>query len=134
MKFSELLQEGAMSRITTTYMAYRFGKLLKKDFTDWEAYKFGLIDEEGKIIKKPTSKEEKNTLGTIETLARKIKKTLLKYVGNRKVMFTVMALYLMKRESVDVKIEEALNATLTESEIASTIELLKIIEEEKIYS
>ena len=47
------------SRIVDTYITYRIITILTKDWDEQEAYKYGIVDKKGKVLRK--SKELKNT-------------------------------------------------------------------------
>ena len=86
---------GAFSKL----QAYNFAILLARPFEDWDAYKLGIIDENGDIKKTPVTREEKNSLDTLENLIRKIKRILLKYLPSKKLISFLIAAYLLKNES-----------------------------------
>ncbi|WP_298751888.1 hypothetical protein [uncultured Arcobacter sp.] len=89
----------------TKYLAYRFAVLIKKPFTEWEAFNQGLIDKDGEVIKKPSTPEEKDALDTLSNLVRKIKKVMVKYIGDNKMINFLIASYLLKEDvSYDIDI------------------------------
>ena len=79
--------------------AYKFGILLSKPFPEWDAFKLGLIDNKGEILKRPITPDEKNSLDTFENLVRKIKKLLIKYIPDTRFLQFLIAAYLLKNES-----------------------------------
>ena len=81
--------------------AYRFGILLSRPFTEWDAFKLGLIDEKGERLKRPVTSQEKNALDVFENLVRKIKKLLIKYIPDTRFLQFLIAAYLLKNESKD---------------------------------
>lgn len=82
------------------FLAYRFIKLLSSDFTEWDAYKQGIIDNEGKKIKSPKSAEEKSSWTKFEVVARNIKKLIARFVpfGKTKLGGAAAAAFLLKEE------------------------------------
>ena len=107
-----------VSGALATYMAYQFAKLLKDRFVDWDAYKLGLIDEKGNIIKSPKTKEEKDSLNYLINLARKIKIVLVRYVGDNRMVNFLIAAYLLKSESKqDDSIANEIQESLTAKEL-----------------
>ena len=103
-----------MGRAIDLFVTYRFLKLLTTPFEKMDAYKFGIIDEKGNRIKKPSStkpavelatSELKNSYTILHKLVFNIKKIFGKVPGLRtKVGTYAAALFLLKdtfRESVD---------------------------------
>jgi len=103
-----------MGRAIDLFVTYRFLKLLTTPFEKMDAYKFGIIDEKGNRIKKPSSTkpavelattELKNSYTILHKLVFNIKKIFGKVPGLRtKVGTYAAALFLLKdtfRESVD---------------------------------
>ena len=122
-----------------TYFAYKLGILLSKPFTQWEAYKLGLIDDKGNIIKKPTTPEEKNALNTFYNLVRKIKYVIVKFAGDTPAINFLIAFLLVKKESYDenekqlmLKLQQIIQETnyFTWAEFMAIIKRAKTIYEE----
>ena len=103
-----------MGRAIDLFVTYRFLKLLTTPFEKMDAYKFGIIDEKGNRIKKPSStkpavelatSELKNSYTILHKLVFNIKKIFNKVPGLRtKVGTYAAALFLLKdtfKESVD---------------------------------
>ena len=103
-----------MGRAIDLFVTYRFLKLLTTPFEKQEAYKLGIIDENGNRIKKPKStkpavelatSELKNAYTILHKLVFNIKKIFAKVPGLRtKVGTYAAALFLLKdtfKESVD---------------------------------
>ena len=103
-----------MGRAIDLYVTYRFLKLLTTPFEKTEAYKLGIIDENGnrimqKGIKKPqvplVTSQEKNAYTILHKLVFNIKKIFAKVPGLRtKVGTYAAALFLLKdtfKESVN---------------------------------
>ena len=103
-----------MGRAIDLFVTYRFLKLLTTPFNKTDAYKFGIIDDNGNRIKKPKSTqpavelatvEQKNAYTILHKLVFNIKKIFQKVPGLRtKVGTYAAALFLLKdtfKESVD---------------------------------
>ena len=103
-----------MGRAIDLFVTYRFLKLLTTPFEKTDAYKLGIIDEDGnrimqKGIKKPqvplVTSQEKNAYTILHKLVFNIKKLFAKVPGLRtKVGTYAAALFLLKdtfKESVD---------------------------------
>ena len=96
-KFTELCELN-LSKTAATFLTYKFILLLKKSFTDWEAYKLGLINEKGEKIKEPKTKEEKDSLGGMNNLIRKIKRLVGKFIPNEKLLNFLVTVYLLRED------------------------------------
>jgi len=103
-----------MGRAIDLFVTYRFLKILTTPFEKMDAYKYGIIDEKGNRIKKPSSTkpavelsttELKNSYTILHKLVFNIKKIFGKVPGLRtKVGTYAAALFLLKdtfKESVD---------------------------------
>jgi len=86
--------------VMSTYLAYKLIGLLSKPFTDWEAFELGLIDEDGKSIKKLVTTEEKKAFGIFEKMARNIKSLITKITGKSRAAAVLSTLYLMKEKTM----------------------------------
>ena len=85
------------------YLAYQFIKKLTTPFKDTEAYKLGIIDEKGKVLKKRSSltSKEKESYKLMDTLVFNMKKLLEKLPGGKsKIGSLAAALFLLKEENV----------------------------------
>ena len=87
------------------FIAYKFIKLLTTPWKDTEAYKLGIIDENGKVLRKRKDLKlstEKNSYTVFHTLCWNIKRLLEKLPGGKtKIASFAAALYLLK-ENTDV--------------------------------
>ena len=108
---------GIVKRAADLAFTFRFVRMLALDWKDWDAYKTGLIDENGKRIKskKIESDEEKDSYTPCIRLAANVKRLLAKLPGGgTKLGSFAAALYLIK-ETYNLndkqlqKIVEALN-------------------------
>ena len=79
------LNENALSRSSDFFYALRFLRLLTTDWKDTNAFKFGIIDDNGKVLKKAKdlkTSEEKATYTVFHRLVFNLKRLLSK-VGIR---------------------------------------------------
>tara|TARA_B100000287_G_scaffold249813_1_gene234825 strand:+ start:2148 stop:2825 length:678 start_codon:yes stop_codon:yes gene_type:complete len=86
------------------YLAYQFIKKLSTPFKDTEAYKLGIIDEKGKVLKKRSSlsSKEKESYKLMDTLVFNMKKLLEKLPGGKSKIGTLAAaLFLLKEDNVN---------------------------------
>ncbi len=87
--------------VVDTYMAYQFAKRLATPFVEWEAYKRGIIDERGKVLrprKTLVSREDKDAWRYFDTLVANLKKILEKIPLGRKRIVSIAAALLLLRE------------------------------------
>ena len=54
--------------------AYRFIRLMQKNFNEWKAYQTGIIDERGNVIKRPKTEEEKSSYTPFHASVRAFKR------------------------------------------------------------
>ena len=86
-----------MSRFVDNVLAYRILSMLVKNFTETQAYKLGLIDEKGKLIKKPSTAKEKDAYTYLHKLVFNMKKIINRLPGGEsKLKSVVTALFLIK--------------------------------------
>ena len=84
------------------YFAYQFLTKLTKPFDQTDAFKLGIIDEKGKVLKKRKtlkSQEEKDAYTLTDTMIFNLKKILGKVPGGRtKFASFAAALFLLKED------------------------------------
>lgn len=86
-----------MSRVIGTLVAYQFTKMLGKPWKEWEIHKLGLIDDEGKQIKKASTRDEKIAMNLGTILVMNIKRLIEKLpFGKTRIGSLAAALYLLK--------------------------------------
>lgn len=107
-----------ISKVTSTWLTYKFANLIRKKFIEWDAYKLGLIDRTGNLIREPKTYDEKKVMGLFENLVRKVKRAIGKYVSDSAIINTLIAIYLIKTESrSNGMIAHAIADDLTNDEI-----------------
>tara|TARA_S200002703_G_scaffold95553_1_gene82640 strand:- start:1881 stop:2633 length:753 start_codon:yes stop_codon:yes gene_type:complete len=126
----------SISLVTDTIYTYRFLKLLVTPFKDMEAYKLGIIDENGKRNKekKTLNSEEQKAYTLFHRLIFNLKKLLGAVPGGKtKVASYVAALALLRENyGVDTKLVlNELNIEENEKESISTLLEVYSIEENK---
>lgn len=86
-----------MSRFVDNVIAYRILSMLVKNFEDTQAYKLGIIDKSGKLVKKPTTPNEKDAYTYLHKLVFNMKKIINRLPGGEsKLKSMVTALFLIK--------------------------------------
>ncbi len=87
------------SRIVDNLIAYRILSMLVTNFEDTKAFKLGIIDKEGKNLKKTSTlktSEEKDAYTYLTRLVFNMKKIINKIGGENKLKSFVAALFLVK--------------------------------------
>lgn len=87
--------------IADAYMAYQLVKRLMSPFTSWPAFTSGVIDKNGKVLKKYSkmTDEEKNSFSPFDAAILKIKKLIALAPGGSSVLGGLAAsAILLKRE------------------------------------
>jgi hypothetical protein len=91
---------GFLFKAADTFFALRFLRLLTTPWEKTGAYKNGIIDDKGKVIKKPSSSEEKGTYNLFHKLVFNIKRLLNKIpFGKSKLASYAAGLYLIKEHT-----------------------------------
>jgi hypothetical protein len=124
--FKNYLNEG----VVTALIAYSFTSRIATPFDKWKAYKSGMIDVNGKILRKAQTPEEKKQTGTFWNIARKIKILFNKFVPNKKYLALLLGMYLLKKENNDQyenMIKEQLDKDLSKNEHNALIGVLNEI-------
>ena len=101
---------GILAGIGNIYFVYQFLKKLVTPFEKTDAFKLGIIDEKGKILKRRRdleTSEEKDAYNLSDTLIWNIKKLMGKIPGGKsRIASYAAALYLIKEQQDGYKITE----------------------------
>lgn len=121
------LKEGAMN-VVDTVIVFRILKMMTRKWNEMDAYKFGLIDDNGKRIKtkKPKTSEEKNSFTLLHRLVFNLKRVLeLLPFGRTRLASYAASLALLKEHfEIDGKyLEESFYTYLKENNLV--IDLLE---------
>ena len=95
-----------MAAIVDNLIAIRIIYLLVQPFKQWEAYKQGIIDENGERTEKST--EGSDDWSMLHRLVARLKKLLGTIPGGKSVIASVAAAYLLVRECVERDVEPEL--------------------------
>lgn len=85
-----------------TYVLYSLIRRLSTPFTEWKAYKLGVIDDKGNIMVKPSDRtsEQKGALTYFDIFAMNLRKMMAKVPGgNSKLTTYAAALWLIKEDN-----------------------------------
>ena len=115
------LKEGAMN-VVDTVIVFRILKMLTRKWSEYEAFEFGLIDDNGKRIKskKPKTSKEKNSFTLLHRLVFNLKRILeLLPFGRTRLASYAAALALLKENfNIDGKyLEESFYQFLKENDL-----------------
>ena len=107
---------GIFTRATDYYLTYKFIKALIQPFSKTDAYKLGIIDDEGNILKKKRdlkTSEEKDAYGFFNRMVWNLKKLIQKVpVIGRSLGSLAAATYMFFKEDYDpVQLEELKRTT-----------------------
>ena len=118
--------------IVDLFLVYHFIKRLATPFEKWDAYKEGIIDKDGNILKKTkdlTTVKERDAWGKFDLMILKLKRLLAKVPGgSSRIASYAAALYLIKEHNnVDVE-------TITEEEMIESFNAYMTLAEENTSS
>jgi len=107
---------GVISRAGDLVYTFRFLKLLVTPFEKTNAFKLGLIDDQGKKLRKPETTEEKSAYNPFHRIVFNIKKLIAKAPGgSTRIASYASALFLIK-EKYDIS-DKNLSKMISESGI-----------------
>jgi hypothetical protein len=92
-----------MNQTIDNLIAARMLYLLIQPFKQTQAYKLGIIDAEGKVLKKQKelkTKDEKDAYNYLHRVIFKVKRLLLKATGNESQVVNALAAYVTVKEEV----------------------------------
>lgn len=94
-------KQGSGSAMMDLYFVYKFAKYIALPWEDWEAFKLGIIDNKGNVIKKNrTTTNEKNNYTLFHRLLRKLKQLLEKVPGMKGKLGKAVAAYFLFKEGM----------------------------------
>jgi hypothetical protein len=131
---SDLITEG---RAIDLFVAYRFLRILTTPWDEQDAFKHGIIDENGKLLRKSNTlntEEEKKSFTLLHRLVFNLKRILHKVPGVKSKIGTyATALFMLKEHNVieneqqQELIEEMLINWLNEEGVLDTSDLLESV-------
>lgn len=107
-----------MASVVDLFLVYQFIVRLITPFNEWDAYKLGIIDQNGKVLRKRTSlstPEEKKAWGYFDILAANLKKLLAKFPGgdSKLVSYAAAGLLLKEQKKLERMSEEEIEALVS---------------------
>jgi hypothetical protein len=82
--------------LADTLITYSVIKRLVKPWEEWDAFKLGIIDASGEMIKTPTSSKELEAWTSLDKFTRNLKRVMQKFVGKGKLAHYMTMLYLLR--------------------------------------
>jgi len=112
--------------IVDLFLVYQFVRRLATPFKEWEAYKLGIIDENGKVLKKRKDLrlvKERDAFGVFDVMVLNIKKLLAKIPGgSSRFASYAAALYLIREWNSFTK-ENLLNEDISDERVSQSARL-----------
>jgi hypothetical protein len=112
------------NKVVDAYLIYQFLKRLTTPFEDTEAFKLGIIDEKGKVLKKRSTltPQEAQEWGYFDVMVNNMKKLLAKVPGGRSKMglYAASALLFKEHKNLENKSDEDIEKYFSE-EIANIV-------------
>ena len=87
-----------MANVADTYMIYQVLKRLTTPFDETKAFELGIIDKNGKLLKKPKTSEDKNAYNYFDRFIFNLKRLLHRVGLKSKFANYAAALFLLKEE------------------------------------
>lgn len=94
------MMDNALSTTADNVYALRMSRLLHKPFREWNAFKEGVIDELGNVIKKPESQKERVAWTKFHVVARNLKRMIQTAPGGSSAL-KIGASYILLKEIRD---------------------------------
>lgn len=107
------------------YLVYQFLRRLTTPFEEWDAYKLGIIDKDGNILKKKEQRKtaaEKDAFGTFDLMILKLKKLLAKVPGGESRLASYAAALWLIREWNHFTDSSTLTEDISEAVLDESIE------------
>lgn len=121
-----------MTQIVDNLIAFRILNLLVTPFKESSAFKMGIIDENGEILKYPKTGEEKDSYSYLHRLVFKLKGMLSKLPGGDSKLKNIVAAWYLIKESYNngfSEIDEERLGNLIDLNIVLKKEILDFFEE-----
>lgn len=115
------------SRLVDGVLVLRILRLLSQDIEETDAYKYGIVDKDGKKIKDPDGSREKDAYTILNRFVFKIKRALMKSPDrNARRFLTVAAALSMLKEHDEKDVDK-----FTDEEIQIKLDLYEMFEDVK---
>lgn len=124
-----------MNQTIDLVLAYKFLKNLVTPFEKWDAYKLGLIDKDGNILKERRDRlqqNEKDALGYFDVLTLNLRKLLGKLPGGKSTIASYAAAYLLLKEYPKKNLKEDIEPSEEDVAIMLTEAIKEVSEEDSL--
>lgn len=89
-------------KLTSTIAVYMIVKRVLRPWTKWPAYQHGIIDKNGKRLRRPKTAKEREGWDILDRFCWSIKRLCTKYLGDSVFAYIFSAAYLMKEDAAFV--------------------------------
>lgn len=86
-------------KLTSSLIMYMIFRRIMRDWKKWDAFKYGIIDDKGKRLKKPKTAKERDSFDILDRFCWSIKRLCTKYMGDSTFAYIFSAAYLMKEQA-----------------------------------
>ena len=93
---------GILTKATDTVYTLRFLRLLTTPWEETNAYKEGLIDDQGNKLRKPVTEKDKSVYNVFHRLVFNVKKLINKVPGGKSKIASYAAALLLIKEKCDI--------------------------------
>jgi hypothetical protein len=111
--------------VVDLFLVYQFIRRLATPFKEWEAYKLGIIDEKGNVLKKRkelNTTAERNAFGIFDVLVLNLKKLLARVPGGSSRIASYAAALWLIREWNHFSDESLLTEDVSDESILESID------------
>jgi hypothetical protein len=112
------------------FLVYQFIRRLATPFNEWEAFKLGIIDERGNVLRKRRdlkTSDEKRAFGVYDVMILNLKKLLEKAPGGQSRLASYAAALFLIREWKAFTPDSMLNESLSDSVIIESTQLFNTV-------
>jgi len=118
------------------WLVYQFIKRLTTPFNEWDAFKLGIIDEKGNVLKKRNTlrtSEEKRAFGAYDVMILNMKKLLEKVPGGQSRFSSYAAALFLIREWNHFTEDSLLTESVSDSLIIDSLDSLFVLLDKSNY-
>lgn len=118
-------------------IAFRILMMLVTPFKDTKAFKLGIVDEMGVLLKSPETSAEKDAYNMLVRLVFNLKRLLIKLPGGDSKLKNLAAAYFLVKENIDLDVDDVyLNeqlVKLTANDVVLVEETITVINFAKLF-
>jgi hypothetical protein len=116
--------------VVDLFLVYQFVRRLATPFNQWDAFKLGIIDERGNILRKRRDlrlQQERAAFGVFDVLVLNIKKLIEKLPGGQTRLASYAAALFLIREWNHFTPGSLLNESISDKQLDESIELFSAV-------